>query len=360
MKDTLIKIKKLIQKFLTILVDCIIPILPIMIGAGMINVLLIVLGPTALNILSETSNTYIVLSFVASAGFYFMPIFIAISSAEVFETNKYLAAFIGAMLLSPTFVELVKSGANLSIFGIPITPNDYSNQVITSLIAIAVMSKIYNFLYSHLSENIRAILTPLLTIIIMIPIAFCAIGPLGVFIGDKLVSLILTLSKLGPIGNALMAAMIPYITLAGLGGANLSAMLILASTGCDPILFFSNVIWNNVLGFVTLAIYLKDRKSEILASAITSSIAGTSEPALFGVAVSNPVAIINVMIGCFCAGLYTGLMGVKSYAMASFGIFGVITTIGPDSSIVHAIIALIIGCSVGFILTYITYTKKKN
>ena len=35
-------------------------------------------------------------------------------------------------------------------------------------------------------------------------------------------------------------------------------------------------------------------------------------------------------------------MGVKSYAMASFGIFGIVTTIGPGSSFVGAIISLIV------------------
>lgn len=360
MKSFLNSIKKEISHILSILADCIVPTLPIMIGVGMLKVILIVIGPVVLNILTETSDTYRVLSFVANAGYYFMPIYIAISSAEVFKTNKYISALIGAMLIAPEFIEIVKANQAISIYGLPIALTDYGNQVISSIIATYVLSHIYNFLDKHINVNFNPILVPLLTILIMIPISFCAIGPFGVFLGDKLVSIILMLKNLGPIGNAIMCATIPYITIAGLGGGNLSAMLLLASTGCDPILFFSNVIYNNVLGFVVLAIYLKDKEPKTLAASITSALAGTSEPALFGIAIKNPNAIMALTIGDFFAGLYSGIMGVKSYAMASFGIFGIATTIGPDSSILHAAISILIGCIIGFVISYISVKKKPN
>ena len=351
-------IKNAIQKILSTLIDCIVPTLPIMIGVGMLKVLLILLGPVVLNLLSEESPTYIVLSFVADAGYYFMPIYIAIASAEVFKVNKYLAALIGAMLLSPTFIEHVNMGTPLSIYGLTITLTNYSNQVISSVIIIWIMSYVYHFFDKYLGNNIKPIALPLLTILIMVPIAFSIIGPLGVFLGEKLVDLILFLKGLGPIGNAIMCGIIPFITILGLGGANLSAMLLLASSGVDPILFFSNVLYNNILGFVTLALYLKDRNSQTLAAAITSSIGGTSEPALFGIVMKDFKALAALSIGCFFGGLYAGLTGVKTYAMASFGTFGLITTIGPDSSIYHAIIAMFIGCLIGFVLTYITHRKN--
>lgn len=360
MKELFIKIKQIITTALSTLADCILPTLPVLIGVGMIKVILIIIGPLVLNILQEDSNTYIVLQFVADAGYYFLPIYVAVSSAEVFKTNKYIAALVGAMLISPIYVDLVNMGTELSIFGLPIASTDYSNQIIPSIIAIWIMSYIYNFLDSHCNKNLQPIIVPMIAIIIMIPVAFCVIGPLGVFLGNNLVRFILYLSKLGPIGNAILCAIIPYITIFGLGGANISACLLLASTGCDPILFFSNVIYNNVLGCIAFAYYLKDRKADTLAAAITSAIAGISEPALFGVAIKRPKAIAALSIADFFAGLYAGLTGVKSYAMASFGTFGLITTIGPDSSIIHAAIALIIGCGMGFLICFLSKDSKKD
>lgn len=357
MKNILSKVKDFISAIMSKVIDCLVPTMPLMIGAGMIKVLLIIIGPNVLNLISDTSDTYIVLSFVADAGYYFMPIYVAISSAHTFKTNRFIAALIGGMLISPTFVSLVESGRKLSVYGLPIASTSYANQVISSLIAVWIMSYIYNFLDSKSPENIRPIVTPLFTILIMVPIAFCVIGPLGVFLGNKLVELIMMLKNLGPIGNAIMCAIIPFITIAGLGGANLSAMLLLASSGVDPILFYSNVLYNCILGFVTLAIYFKDKNPETLASAITATVGGTSEPAIFGIVVKDPKALLSLCIGDFFAGLYAGIMGVKSYAMASFGVFGIITTIGPDSSILHAAIAMVIGCIIGFVVSFMLHGK---
>ena len=358
MKQLFKEIYKKVNLALSTLIECIVPTLPIMIGVGMLKVALIILGPLVLNILSENSDSYTVLSFVADAGYYFMPVYVAVSSADVFKVDRFLAAVIGAMLISPTFVKLVEEGRQLSVFGLPIASTSYGNQVISSIIAVWLMSYIYHFLQKILSDNLRPILLPLFSIVIMVPITFCAIGPVGVFLGDRLVDLILKLKDLGPLGNGIMCAIIPFITIGGLGGANLSAMLLLASTGVDPILFFANVLYNNILGFVTLALYLKDRKSETLASAITAALGGTSEPALFGIVMKDYKALAALSISGFFAGFYAGLMRVKSYAMASFGTFGIITTIGPDSSIFHAAIAMVIGCILGFVLTYLTHRKN--
>ena len=354
------KIKEKIDKVLSTLIDCIVPSLPILIGVGMLKVVLILLSDNVLHILSYDSNTYIVLSFVADAGYYFMPIFIAVASADVFKVDRYLAALCGAMLISPEFVRLVEEGRQLSVYGIPIASTNYGNQILSSIIIVWLMSYVCKFLNKILNDNAKPILFPLLTILIMVPIAFCAVGPLGVIMGNGLVSLILWLKDLGPIGNAIMCAIIPFITIFGLGGANLSAMLLLASTGVDPILFFSNVLYNNILGAVTLALYLKNKNPETLAASITSAVGGSSEPALFGFVMKDYKALASLSISGFIAGFYAGLKGVKCYAMASFGTFGLLTTIGPDSSIVDATIALVIGCLCGFVFTYLTHKEKSR
>ena len=359
MKSKFNKLINGIKNILGIIVKCIAPVLPILIGVGLIKVILILLGPIVFNILSEESNTYIVLSFVADAGYYFMPIYIAMSAAEVFNTDKYLGALCGAMLISPVFIQYVANGETLTIFGLPIAMTNYANQLIPSIIIAWILSIVYKFLDKHTNVNLKPIVVPLLSIIIMIPISFCIIGPLGYFLGNGLVSMIMLLTKLGPLGSAIMCASIPYITILGLSGANLSAMLVLATTGCDPILFFSNVVYNTALGFVALAIYLKEKKPETLAASITSTVAGISEPALFGTVIKHPTALLSLTTGNFLAGLYFGITKVKAYAMSSFGIFGIMATIGPDSSIIHATIAILISCIVSFILSYLTYKKAK-
>lgn len=359
MKKTLVKFKDIVLKPFSILADCIVPTLPILIGVGMLKVVLIVFGPQVLKILTETSDTYIVLSFIADAGFYFMPIYIAVAAAEYFNTNKYIAALIGAVLISPSFVEIINANNAITIFGLPIALTNYSNQIIPSIISTWIMSYIYNFLDEKLNSNIKPIFISLVTILIMMPIVLCAIGPISVILSDKVTQFIIWLSTIGPFGNGIMCAIIPYIVILGLAGADLSAMIALASTGCDPILLFSNILFNSILGFVVFAIYLKDKKADTLVAAITSTFAGTSEPALLGIVIRDSKALFALTLADFVAGLYSGIAGVKTFAMSSFGILGIFATIGPESSILHAAIALIIGCIVGFIISYLLHKNKQ-
>jgi len=352
--------KKIFKTIFNKLADCIVPTLPLLVGAGMLKVLVIVLGPSVLNLISETNSTFMVLSFVANAGYYFMPIYIAFAAGRVFKTNEYIAALIGAMLIAPEFVELINAGTKLTIFGLPIASTSYGNQVLPSVIAVFIESLIFNFLDEHFYEKLKPIFVPVITIVLMIPIAFCLIGPLGVYMGNLLAKLIMLLKDIGPIGNGILTALIPYTVILGLGGANLSCMLTLAATGEDPILFFSNVTYNVVLGFVVFAIYLKDKKADTLAMAIASAVGGVSDPAIFGIAIKDTKVFAATSAGGFVGGILAGIFGVKSYAMASFGIFGIIVTIGGTSPIVNSFIALIAGSFTGFIISYLIHSKTTN
>ncbi len=77
------------------------PIIPAICGAGMIRAILAIL--VALNWVDTSSSTYVLLNMVADTAFYFLPVFLAYSSAKVFNCSPYLAGVMGAILLHPTF-----------------------------------------------------------------------------------------------------------------------------------------------------------------------------------------------------------------------------------------------------------------
>ena len=350
------KIKDIISKCLHVIIDCLMPIMPILIGEGMLKVLIILLT-SVFGILSETSSTYIMLSLVAEAGFYFLPIFTAFSAGKVFNTNPYLAGVIGCMLVSPTFVDLVAQNKELTIFGLPVANTDYGTQMFASIISIWIMSYVFKFFNKVFNNTLRKIFSPALTILVMVPIAFCVIGPIGVFLNEEFCKLVLSLRLLGPIGNGIACAIIPYAIILGLSGAIVSAMITLTATGCDEIFFFANVLYNSILGLVVFALYLKDKKPNTLATAITSTVGGTSEPALFGIVMNDSKSLISLTIACFVSGTLSGILKVKAFAMASMGLFGLAATIGPGSSIFSAVICVIVGCVIGFVLNLILHKK---
>ena len=351
------KVLNILEKIFNTLGACVTPVVPALIGAGMLKVVLILLGPSVFGILQETDSTYLVLAFVADAGYYFLPIYTAIAAAEHFGTNKYLAALMGAVLISPTFVELVESGINLTIFNLPIASISYGNQILPSVVIVCIESYVYKFVDSLISEKIKNIVVPLFTVVIMVPIIFCAIGPLGALLSDALTKVILALCNFGPLGVALYTALLPFIVMFGMGGANLTVVLAMASQGPDPICFYGSVIYNCVLGCAVLGYHLRKKDAESLALGITALVGGVSEPAIFGIAINEKKVLAANIVGGFVGGLLMGIFKVKSFAMASFGIFGIITTIGEGSSILLAAISMLAGCAIAFIIGFMPQKK---
>lgn len=58
------------------------PVIPAICGAGMIKAVLALL--TAFHVVEAASQTYVLLAMVADSAFYFLPIFLAVSSAKRF------------------------------------------------------------------------------------------------------------------------------------------------------------------------------------------------------------------------------------------------------------------------------------
>ena len=70
------------------------PLVPAIAGAGMIKGLMA--GLVALNVLSNQTDSYLVIDMIASGVFTFLPFFVAASAAKIFQTNQYLAIAIAA------------------------------------------------------------------------------------------------------------------------------------------------------------------------------------------------------------------------------------------------------------------------
>lgn len=353
-------IKNIIKIIFDTIADCVIPSVPILNGVGMIKVVLIILGPSLLNIISETSPTYKTLNIVVDAGYYFLPVIVAFFSAKVFKTNKAVGAFMGLMLLAPGFVDAYNANETLQIFGLTIKPYDYSSQIFPAILAVFVMSYIYNFLDKHVVKEISSFFVPLVTILAMVPINYIVIGPIGAYLSDAFVELVNLFIKLGPIGAGLLCAIYPIVCGAGLGCIVLPALILFAGKGVDPIMYITSILYNTILGVVTFALYIKNKNPDTIGAAITASIGGTSEPAIIGFVIKDTKALISLMIADFVAATYASFMGVKTFALASFGLLGIFSTAGPGSSLIQGLIALIIGSVLGFTLCLVLHRKKNE
>lgn len=344
---------------------CITPLIPMLIGCGMVKV--VVLLCELLGILQSGSPTHTVLTFVGDAGFYFLPILAGSTSAKKFGANPGLGMVIGAILVHPTLVASVSAGESLSVFGIPIYSTSYTSTIFPVILSVFVMSYIEKFVAKHSPDAVRSITEPLFTILIMTPITLCLTGPLGAFIGNFITDAIIWLyNTTGFVGVALLGALYQLLVLTGMH-TGLSTYLVqsFATLGYDPIVCTSSFLSTFSQGGANLAVAFKsknvDIKSTATTCAITAIFGGVTEPALFGVSVKYKTPLYGAMAGGFAGGLVAGLLKVYIWAFpGSGGLFGLPAFIGGSSmNVVYMVICSIISIIVSFAVTFVLYKDEQ-
>lgn len=92
----------------------------------MVKAILAVL--TLTGVLSDSSQTYIILNTIADAAFYFMPVLLAYGAAIKFDVNPILAITVAGILLHPNISQLFYWRCRFFL-GIPVLAADYAGSV---------------------------------------------------------------------------------------------------------------------------------------------------------------------------------------------------------------------------------------
>ena len=335
---------------------CMTPMIPALTAAGMIKVVLTLL--TTFNLVSDTSSTYQVISFIGDAAFYFMPFLIAANAAKVFNVNQSLALIIAGVFLHPSFTAMIESGDPITFFSIPVTPTTYSYSVIPVILMVWIMSYIVKLVDRITPRIVKLILHPTLVILISAPIAIIIVGPLGGIIGDGLAVAIDFLStKLGFIIVGILSAAFPFIVMTGMHHALTPIGLNAIATGGDTLIFVSQVCSNVAQGGASLAVAVrsKDKNMKQLASASgISALMGITEPALYGVTLKLKRPVVAAAIAAGIGGIVGGLLQVTLY-IAQNCLLAIPAFIGEKgmSNFLYGLIMIIVSFAGAFILTMI-------
>lgn len=351
--------KEMLAAVLDAVSGCVIPLIPMFVGGGMIKVLSMVLVLTGLT--PSDGMTHYVLEFIGDAAFYFLPIAVAVMAAKKFETNIAIAVLLSGMLIHPSFITAVSEGMELSLFGIPITSASYASQVLPSILVVWVLSKLERLLRKVIPSYLRALGVPFLSTLIMAPVALWILAPLGYIIGNYLVTGLMTFANVtGFIGTGIIAALYPLLVLTGMHSI---LMPYFAQTfgefGFEGLAGISIFIANFGQAAAALAVGLKskdpDTKTTGISCFTTVVFAGVTEPALYGVNLPKKRPLIASLIGNFVGGCIGGIFAVKAYAFpGGSSVFAMPCFIGPNmSNLAFAFIAIIVGMVVTFILTWI-------
>ena len=285
------------------------PIIPALAGAGMIKALLVIL--TTYGFMDNTGSTYKILSAAGNSVFYFLPLFLAYSTAKTFKVNQFIAVAIVAALMEPNFTGLMQStGDVVDFFGIPVVLMGYSGTVIPAILTIWVYSYVERFLKKFIPKSIEIFSLSAVALLVMVPLAVMVIGPIGVTLGNGMGDLINFLSdKSGLLAGLVVGAGWTFLVMMGIHWGVVPIMINnLANQGYDVI--------RPMIAAATLGVLLRSKKKETKAFAASTMIpallGGITEPIVYGLSVKYKRPLIAQTIAGGIAGAFLGMFHTKA------------------------------------------------
>lgn len=339
------------------------PILPAIMAGGMTKALisLLLLG----KLITAGSELHTTLNFISDAAFYFLPIFLAISASKKFKCNSYLAAMLGGILLHPTFIGIVGTGEPFHIFGFSVPLLSYSSSVLPIILSIWLMSYIQKYVDKIMPKVLKVIGVPLLTILFTAPIMLLFIAPLGNYIGELMISGVNNLSNIASwLPGLFFGCFGSLITAAGMHYAAMPIMLNQMAAGGETFMGPAALANNMAQAGATLAVACKTKDSTMKQTAISTgftALMGITEPAMYGVTLKLKRPMYCAMAAGAVGGFYAGITGIYRIAFGAPGLATISVWITDNPmNLVHAIITMIIGFSISFILTLLFGVKKQE
>jgi PTS system beta-glucosides-specific IIC component len=326
------------------------PIVIALAGAGMIKALLVILT-TTLKVMNTTGSTYKILSAAGNSVFYFLPLFLAVSSARAFKCNPFISLAIVGALLEPNFTGLMKAAGDVKSFiGIPVVLMNYSGTLIPAILSILIYSRLERLLKRFIPKSIELFALSFAALIIMVPLTMIVIGPIGVYLANG-------------IGNAVNFLSVKSGLFTGLiigGGWTLLVMLGI-HWGVVPVMInnISKQGFDYVRPMVAAATFasagaafgtfLKSRNREnrtfALSALAPALLGGITEPIIYGISVKYRRPFIAQIIGGAIAGAFMGAMHTKAIVY----VFPALTTL--PAFIGNTFVYYLIGISIAFFAT---------
>lgn len=350
--------RNLFDKVIGTITGSIAPAIPLLAGAGMGKVLLLIL--TLTGVLSDKSQTYQMLNLIFDTGYFFMPAFIGFSAAKIFKTNQYLGAFMGLVTVNPNWTALVAAAKPVSFIGIPVQLVSYSSTLITAILSVWMMSYIEKFVKKITPGMIKVFAEPMLIMLITAPLTFIVLGPIAnlISMGIAAVSMFLY-EHAGFIAIPLLAAAYPWLVSIGIHKAlSPISIQLVATKGFDPIIRVVALCSNMSQAAASLAVGLKTKNKQLrtlaLSSTVTAYLGGITEPAMFGVNLKLKKPMYGAMIGGAIAGLFAGFMKMKAFIYVTPGLLSLPMWVSKTENFVVLAIATIVIASIAtFVATWL-------
>jgi len=293
------------------------PTIPVLAGTGMIKGLITIL--TSYCGFDAASDFIQVATIAGDCVFYFFPFLVAWSASKRFKTDTACALALAGCLLYPTMTAGLAAGADpMHFLGLPIPFVKYAASSIPIVLAVLVLSWFYPFIDKLIPKVLRLVFTPMLVLMMMVPLTLIAIAPLASYISQGLVMVVKFLYDLSPvIAGAIVGGTRLLVVLTGMH-LSLGAVILenINQFGSDFLLPM-NTMGTLALFGVCMGVWVKSKNTQtksIGASTAISSFIGITEPGIYGILLKFKNALIAVMIAGAAGGAIVGAFGGQSTA----------------------------------------------
>lgn len=335
------------------------PFLGAMAGAGVLKGFLTL--AVTMNWLAADSGVYTVWYAIADGLFTYLPVMLAFTAAKKFKTNEFLAVSLAMALVHPSITEL--AGQTLSFVGIPVIigASAYTSSVIPIILAVFLQSYVERFFKKVIPSFLQIICVPLAVFLIMAPVTFIVVGPLGTIVGNLLGSGYDAIYNLSPIlAGAIMGGLWQVFVMFGMHwGFVPIAMVNLTQFGFDTMM---PMLLPAVLaqGGAALAVFFITKNVKLKGLALSSTITslfGITEPTVYGVTLPLKKPFIAACISGAIGGAIVGFSQVKNYTFGLVSLLSLPSFIPQDTQDMSGLIAAAIGTAVAFgaafVLTFV-------
>ena len=344
------------------------PTIPALLAASMFKMLVALLGPDMFGVMAADSDLYTLFSLVGDSVFYFFPIMVGYTASRKFGVTPVLGMMLGMIISHPTWVNIVAAGNPFKVYGINAPLQTYSSTLLPIILSVWVMSYVEKFFKKHIPEALSTMAVPTLTILVMLPLTFCILGPLGGFLGNYICGIIIWIGNtFGFFGCAVIGALWEFLVMTGMHQVMITQMIMLfTQNGYDPVVSVGAVAASLAVTGMCLGAFfaLKDKegKSNAMTTCIAAFIGGVTEPGLYGIGIRYKSPLVGMAIGGFFGGLYGGLLGVKAYNLVPVANFLALTAFigGSSANFINGIILGIISIVVAAAATYVLMKRDQS
>ena len=366
------------SRFIKMIADIFVPVLPALIAGGLLMALHSVL--TAEGLFGERSVIQMypamtdydaLINLVSSAAFAFLPVLVGFSAAKRFGGNTYLGAAMGAAMVSPSllsaysmtdaaaaakFWAYTDQSSVWNLFGLEVTKVGYQAMVIPTLVVTWIMCLIEKSLHKVLKGTADFLLTPLITLLITGFLAFVIVGPVTRELSNYLTQgLDWLYSTLGVVGGLIFGFFYSAIVVTGLHQSFPAIEIPLIKQGAGDFIFPIASMANVAQGAAALAVFFKTRDAKLkgLAGAGgVSAVFGITEPAIFGVNLRLRWPFYCAMVSAAIGSAGVALLNVRGQALGAAGFVGFVSIVPKSIPAYLALEVLVFVISFGLTFGY--------